>query len=348
MRIAEPANKPTKISTPVLLPYCRDVEFMNPQITEIQGLIQACVGGDAAARRQFQDVYGEDIYNFPVKIHGLQLEEAGNFYVYVFEDDRIFNRLRTFEGRQGIQFRTFLSYYVLKHLFLEWRRTYKELDTISLQTPLGSDDDSDRTLEDVLPANRNAQVEEESETTVTASVGIWETLSPEERLDVKLLSLLECDLGPDDIRLLAELSRRSIIDTLNAVAEVQEGLKRKDQKLTQLRDELDSTWGWIVFREKELQEIRKKLHHIERQSDAVGRAALVLQYEEIERALAKRHRQRERILAEIRSYKMTTPYKDIARLLNLTVGTVCSRVFRLRVRLAREFGQGEAFEEAQP
>jgi DNA-directed RNA polymerase specialized sigma24 family protein len=171
-------------------------------------------------------------------------------------------------------------------------------------------------------------------------------LSPEERLDVKLLSLLECDLGPDDIRLLAELSGRSIIDTLSTVAGVQEGLKRKDQKLTQLRDELDSTWGWIVLREKELQENREKIHRIERQRDAAGRAALVAQQEEIERALAKRHRQRERILEEIRSHKMTTPYKDIARLLNLTVGTVCSRVFRLRERLAREYGEGESLKES--
>jgi hypothetical protein len=33
-------------------------------------------------------------------------------------------------------------------------------------------------------------------------------------------------------------------------------------------------------------------------------------------------RQRERLLDEIRSFKMTTPYKDIARMLNSSVGTV--------------------------
>lgn len=176
---------------------------------------------------------------------------------------------------------------------------------------------------------------------------IWEALSPEERLDIKLLSLLECDLGPEDIQLLAQLSGRSILDTLDSVAEVQEGLKRKDQKLTRLCDELDSTWGWITLREKEVQEIREKIHHIEGQRDVAGREMLLLQQAEIERALVKRRRQRERILTEIRNYKMTTPYKDIAQLLNLTVGTVCSRVFRLRVRMAREFGEGEAFAESQ-
>ena len=32
---------------------------------------------------------------------------------------------------------------------------------------------------------------------------------------------------------------------------------------------------------------------------------------------------------------MTTPYKDIARLQNAAIGTACSRIFRLRERLAR-------------
>lgn len=321
---------------------------MNHSLSDIQALIQACVSGDCVARNQFQMRFGDDIYNFPVKIYGLPWEEAGDFYVYVFEEDRIFTRLRTFAGRNNIQFRTFLSYYVLKHLFLEWQRTRNELETISLHSPLGNESEGERTLEDVLPAASDDATGEDSAEANLVSSNVWAMLSPEEQLDVKLLSLLEYDLGSDDIRLLSYISQRSIIDTLHLVAEVQEGLRRKDQKLARLREELDSTWGWIVLREKELQEIRKKFHRIDGQSDVADREALLLQQQEIERALAKRRRQRERILTEIRSYKMTTPYKDIAHLLNLTVGTVCSRVFRLRVRLAKEFDGGETFEEASP
>jgi len=39
---------------------------------------------------------------------------------------------------------------------------------------------------------------------------------------------------------------------------------------------------------------------------------------------------------------MTTPYKDIARLLNSPVGTVCSRIYRLRQRLERLSSAAEA------
>src|SRR5262245_47209375 len=99
---------------------------------DVRDLVRACADGDGAARRPFQDRYGDDIYNFPVKIYGVPAERAADFYVYVFERDRIFTRMRTFEGRNGIQLRTFLGYYVLRSLFLEWQRGSRELDTVSL------------------------------------------------------------------------------------------------------------------------------------------------------------------------------------------------------------------------
>jgi RNA polymerase sigma factor (sigma-70 family) len=318
---------------------------MSPETGELLPFLRACADGDVAARQRFQNEYGEDIYNFPVKIYSTPLEEAGDFYLYAFEDDRVFSRIRTFEGRNSIQFRTFLSYYVLKHLFLEWRRTKKEIDTISLSTPLGDGEAGGRVLEDILSSEDVREMSDRGGEAGQSSSELWNMLTAEERLDLKLLSLLECDLTPDEVRLLAQTSGRSIIDTLALVTEVQDGLKRKDEKLTRLRDDLDSVWGWILLRQKELQEIGKKMLLIEAQGDSAGKAQVRAQQAEVESALAKRHRQKEKITEEMRTYKMTTPYKDIARLLNLTVGTVCSRIFRLRERLTRESGEQWSPEE---
>jgi RNA polymerase sigma factor (sigma-70 family) len=308
---------------------------------EILELIQACASGDPAARRQFQDEYGEDIYNFPVKIYRLPLDEAGDFYLYVFENDRIFTRMATFAGRNNIQFRTFLSYYVLKHLFLEWRRTQKEVATVSLSTPLGGSSEGGQVLEDVLPDQTMQETEETIASESRETNAIWAALTPEERLDLKLLSLIECDLTPEDVRLLAKATGRSIQETLAVVAEVQAGLKRKDERISQLRDDLDSVWGWILLRQRELQEITEKIRRMGETPNATT-GKLRQKKHELEQALVKRSRQKEKSIEELRSYKLTTPYKDIARLLNLTVGTVCSRIFRLRERLTREFGEAVA------
>src|SRR5262249_11668135 len=194
-----------------------------------------CAAADTAARRTFQERYGEDIYNFPVKIYGVPTERAVDFYVYVFERDRIFTRMRTFEGRNGILFRTFLAYYVLRSLFLEWQRGSRRLDTVPLtdQEPAGDADEAPAA--GPLPE-------------------VWAGLAPEEQLDLKLLSLLEYQLTPEDVRLLARVSRRAVRDTVALLAEVETDLRQRDVKLARLRDELDSVWGWIVLRRRELQE----------------------------------------------------------------------------------------------
>jgi RNA polymerase sigma factor (sigma-70 family) len=293
---------------------------------DVLDLVRACASGDAAARRTFQDRYAEDIYNFPVKIYRVPADLAADFYVYVFERDRIFIRLRSFEGRNRIQFRTFLAYYVLRSLFLEWQRGRRELETV----PLG---DTARPLFDEPPADLAAD---------GPAARLWTALDPEDRLDLKLLSLLEHQLTPDDVRLLARASRRSLQETAAVVAEVEAGLRARDVAVSRLRDQLESAWGWIVLRRRELQETEAKLRLLGTDHDSVAGRQLRERRQRLEEALARRVRQRDRLLEEIRSFKMTTPYKDIARLRNSSVGTVCSRIFRLRQRLERRWQSAEA------
>lgn len=308
---------------------------MSYLITDIFELIRACDAGDAEARRQFQDEYGEDIYYFPVKLHGLPPEKAGDFYVYAFDNDRVFTRLRTFAGQKNIQFRTFLSFFVLKSLFLDWLRTLKEVQTVSLPTDPEGVDPTDEP--DELRSNPNE---------TPPIPNLWRHLTPEEQLDLKLLCLIECDLNREETRLLAARSGRSLRDTLLLLEEIQHKLRRKDEKLATLQDALDSVWGWILLRQRDLKEIDEKIRPSMASQKRVD--ALIAQRKTVEEALEKRYRQRDKLLEELRTYKLTTPYSDLARLLNTTVGTVCSRLFRLRKRLGEEMGAKRTPEEDIP
>jgi len=305
---------------------------------DVHDLVRACASANAEARRAFQARYGQDIYNFPVKIYGVAAERAVDFYVYVFERDRIFTRMRTFEGRNGIQFRTFLAYYVLRSLFLEWQRGHRELDTVSLGDHHAGGVDPP---EDEVTAAGDADDAPESPATTEVVASVWSSLGPEEQLDLKLLSLLEYQLTSEDVRLLSRVSSRSLQDTMALLAEVEAGLRKRDVKLAKLRDELDSVWGWIVLRQRELQETNERLRLLGSNQQSAAARRLVARRQELEHTLAKRARQRAGLLEEIRGFKMTTPYKDIARLLNSTVGTVCSRIFRLRQRLEQRWSAGE-------
>src|SRR5262245_31442842 len=165
----------------------------------------AAAGADPAARRVFLERFAEDVYNFPVKIYGVPAEHAADFYLYAFERDRIFTRLRSFEGRNAIQLRTFLAYYVLRALFLDWQRGRRELETVSMDSEPGPDGGA--TLGDRL-ASPAADDPEPIGADEGAMADVWAGLAPEERLDLKLLSLLEHDLDGDDMRLLSQLARR--------------------------------------------------------------------------------------------------------------------------------------------
>jgi len=304
-------------------------------VDDARALVRACADGDGEARREFQDRFADDIYNFPAKIYGVPADQSADYYLYVFEGDRIFTRLATFEGRNAIQLRTFLAYYVLKGLFLDWQRGRRELDTVSLEStgPAGGDTPLSERL-------AGEETEDDRPLPDDGAATLWASLAPEERLDLKLLSLLEHDLEAADLRLLAEVAKRPLDETRALVDEIQAELVRKDVRIGALRAELDSTWGWLVLRRRELQETEEKIRLL---GDARSTASerLATRRGELETAIEKRTRQHERILEEIRSFKVTTPYKDIARLKGSTVGTVCSRIFRLRERLEARWHAAE-------
>ena len=212
---------------------------------------------------------------FTRKFGDLAEEEAGDFYLYVFDQDRLFQRLRTFQGRNHIHFRTFFSYYVLKTLFLEWR---PHPEGASIPSPYRHRFTIPRrekriTLQDVLPSTAHEPEVEASEKETLAKQ-ILTTLTPEEQLLLKLLALAECELGPEDLRTLMEISHRPLDEVLALVAEVRDNLTRKDEKYARLHDELDSTWGWILLRQRDLQQIDETLHLQEYQDDQRARETL--------------------------------------------------------------------------
>ena len=312
---------------------------MNLESVQMREFLHACAVGDTTARRQFQNQYGEAIYHFPVKIYGAPLEEAGDYYLYVFDQDRIFLRLKTFDGRKNIQFHTFLSYYVLKHLFLDWRRARKEIDTVSLQTPLADGSDGAKTLEDFLPDMETSISMSGDAPLAEETRSFFNVLAPEDRLLLKLFSLADSSLSPEEVRFLAAMSERTVHETLLLLAEVHDGFKPKDEQVARLRDELDSVWGWIVLRQKELQTIRLQARMFSTMENVVDMKRLRARKQALEHALAKRMRQHEQLLEGLRAYKLTTPYKDIARLLNSTTCAISSRLFRLREQAARFFDE---------
>lgn len=303
----------------------------------VKTLIQQCVQGEVAARIAFQEAYGPLIYSFPVRIFHLPESDAGAFYLYAFEKERIFKRLQTFQGRNAIQFTTYLSFHVLRDLVLEWLRTQEDVELLSLDTPAIQNtmgDDTSQPLGQQLASAvltpEDVLVERED---LDHTARILAGLAPENRLLLKILCVAEVDLEPDEMRLLARLSGRGISETVEILEDVQEAVEQRVATVYQRHDQLATVSHWIFTYQQRLKELKDTLAGDVALAENARRQALQREQHELERKLEWRYRQQETLRREALRTQVCPPYKDIARLFNWPLGSVGTRIARAREAL---------------
>lgn len=293
---------------------------------EERALVQRCCTGDAAAVREFQERYGEIIYGYPIRAYRVPPDEAGDFYVFVFEGGRLFRRLRTFAGK--VPLRSYLVGFVLDHLMLEWKRQEKELDTVSL-------DDIEGKLAGEVPT---AGVSELAEGRGEKSWhDILAELPLQKALVLKLLHVEDADFSPADLRYLAQVSGKRVSEVIDAIEDLRAMVRKREAMLRRLEDQLDSVHGWVRLYQRRLARLEADGAHLPLTSSAA--AKIQAERHELERKLAWRLEQRRRLWQQLRRRKVTAPYKEIARLLGTTVGNVASQILRVRRTVARQLGE---------
>jgi RNA polymerase sigma factor (sigma-70 family) len=308
---------------------------------DIKVLIEQCASGEPEARQAFQETYGALIYSFPVRVYRLSEEDAGDFYLYVFEKERIFKRIQSFEGRQQMQFQTYLSYYVLKHLFFEWLRTTDKVDALSLDAPLReADGEQHSTLQEVLALETSTP-----ETTLMASDRLREVeaalaqLDEDKRLALKLLALGSVDLSSEDIQAIARVASRSIAETLERIDQAVAGLSAKVVQLEEKRDALYRVDYWIQDYQQRLGALVEQIERSQAHDTLQGVERLSKDKDELERKLAWRYRQQVALRTSLRKADARPSYKEIADILNVSQGTIASRIARAREELAQHLSK---------
>ena len=175
---------------------------------EARDLIRQCLAGDLDAARIFQEKYGELIYGYPIRVYRMPAEEAGDFYVFAFDQGRIFRRVRSFEGRAP--FRAYLLGFVLDDLVLEWRRGIRTIETVSIET-LGELPGRSESPENVLDDGNQQAVDR------TVLSELLAALEPSKSVVMKLLYVEDYELKTAELRYLAEVSGRPIPEVLSRV-----------------------------------------------------------------------------------------------------------------------------------
>jgi RNA polymerase sigma factor (sigma-70 family) len=304
---------------------------------EAQGLIRRCLAGDPDAARNFQEKYGELIYGYPIRVYRVPAEDAGDFYVFAFDQGRIFRRVRTFEGRAP--FRAYLLGFVLDDLVIEWKRRSREIETVSMDS-LGELADPASSIEGGGDDGAGSGLDRE------ALRQLVRDLSPAKSVVMKLLYVEDYEFEPAEIRHLAEVSNTSIADIVDRVERLRASVREREAGLKRVEDALDAVQAWIQLYERRVQRIGDDLTSLPPNSSAAAR--LREERTEIERKIIRRRKQRAKLLEQTQRRKVTAPYKEIAALLNTTVGNIGSQIARLRrelqTKLVRRNGTGGAGE----
>ena len=234
----------------------------------------------------------------------------------------------TFRGSSQIRTYQFL---ILKHLFSEWiRRSDTDNTTYSINTPLqgNSNGNEQSVIEDILQDNFNDPyekiVEKESKKTLK---GLLNRFSEEDRIYIKLMSFLEVEIEPDDIRAISRISGKNLHETMEYILDLENSLTKRYELYKNKKDELNKIDYWILTYEKKLKkrEETKGLEFTEKE--------VINEKKEIERKLLWRKKQKEKLLNEYSKSSPKVSYREIAKILNVSVGTVSSKIKTVRARL---------------
>ena len=295
------------------------------ELDALKSLLDLCCKGNIQTIGTFQDVFGVDIYNFPMKVHKLDEERASDFYCYCFEGDRIYKRLKTFRGECNIRSFQFL---ILECLFNEWiRRSDVEIAIYPLQ---GSEEWNEPTVvedirQDPLPIP-NEKLEENEE--LNGLDATMKRLDEVDRVYLKVLSYSEIDLEPNDIRAISRVSGNNLQKTLENITELEESLSKRYERYKKQREELDKINYWILTYEKrikkQMDDKRTNIMKAENQGDNKN---------ELERKLLWRKKQKKKLLMKYRESSPKVSYREIAKLLDVSVGTVSSKIKNAKARL---------------
>jgi DNA-directed RNA polymerase specialized sigma24 family protein len=281
-------------------------------------LIDRCLAGDDDAIRRFQELYGELIYAYPLRVYRAAAESAGDFYVFAFENGRIFRRARTYAGRAP--FRAYLLAVVLDHMFIDWRRATHEIETVALD---------------------DANCAEEADKTVSGDLDPQQGLpallagfEPSKAVVMKLLYVEDCELNAADLRYITQASGQTVPEVIAAVERLRATIREREVELQRVADSLDTVQAWIELYQRRRQRLQDDLRGLAPGSAAAARVWSACA--QLDAQLRRREHQRAKLRAEQRRRKTTAPYKDIAAVLHTSVGNVASQIARVRQELARK------------
>jgi DNA-directed RNA polymerase specialized sigma24 family protein len=174
------------------------------------------------------------------------------------------------------------------------------------------------------------------------------TLTTDKRTILKLLILGEWELTPEEVRWICHVSGRSISQCLDLLADIEHHTEAKRSRHQEIKDQLSKVSSWIVTYQKRLRQLEESIGPYTGEEPNRRREKEVAARDELKRKLAWRYRQQSQVRERVAKARPRTAYKNIAKVLNVPMGTVCSQIARAREELLEAWKKIQARENPQP
>jgi hypothetical protein len=171
---------------------------------------------------------------------------------------------------------------------------------------------------------------------------VLQQLDMEKRLVLKLLALGTMELSPDDVRAIAQMASRSLRETLDCLAEVGAGLSAKAMQAEEKGQTLHTVAHWIHTYQRQITALEEHIHADRGRGETQALDKLIHDKTELERKLVWRYQQQAKLRQELQKFDVRPAYKDIARILNVPVGTISSKIARAREAFAQQLAIARA------
>ncbi len=287
------------------------------KLNKFKELLKTCLDSNKEALQIFQNIFGEDIYYFPIKKHKCDKSEASEYYWFCLQHNRIFKRLLTYEG--GCSLKTY-QYMVLQHIFARWKGNNGSTNNELLYIDEVDDISADKSvycygnhLNDWSPGS-------------TESAGNFKTLlgmiPANKQIYLKLLLFEETGLESKDIKAISIISKKNYKETKCRLNNLEQRIKERVEKHKKNTNRLlDSCF---------------KIRLLENKIKMLKEPWVIDKEEEIsilEKRLLKEKGQRDQFRQRIG--RPTVTYNDIADILKVSTQTVFATIKKIRVELSK-------------
>ncbi len=274
-------------------------------------LAALCAQGIDNVERELLQRYMQAIYWLPRQAFGVPEEDLSDFLLYAIEKIRSRDILAKYDPTRGARFSTWFGV-ILRNLFLDYTRSHRP-GPASLE------------LDESLPAPAEPDPPE-------AEDELLKAMQTRCRVLFKLLLCNTYLLTPEEIRWIAEQSKRSVLDVTRRIAAMEEGLADKEARLRQRYDKLATACWWKSNYEKQVRRIERTTEHPwTKPPEDLGKAC---------DRLERRRQEYDRLVHELSGTAgiATAPYRELAKLLAVPDGTIASHISRCRTQ-ASDFMQ---------